>query len=127
MATTSKIGIHGVDTTMYLVKDLDRATKFYNDLLGFTPTLSFGIGAEWTFSTGETFGIIKPPNTSWSPGLGVHFGVENIKEAVAAARRMGVKFDEQAGIVETPGCYLAFCDDSEGNSFVLHELKPDRK
>ena len=41
MATASKIGIRGVDTTMYLVQDVERAKKFYTDLLGFGPTLEF--------------------------------------------------------------------------------------
>lgn len=62
MASASKFGVRGVDTTSYLVKDIDRAAKFYTDLFGFAPTLSFlPIGVEWTFPTGETFGIIKPP------------------------------------------------------------------
>ncbi len=124
MASTSKVGVRGVDTTMYLVKDLDRATKFYTNLLGFAPTLSFGIGCEWTFPTGETFGVIKPAGVPWSPGLGVHFGVNDIKAAIAACEHNGVKMHNNAGIHESPGCYLAFAEDSEGNYFILHELKP---
>jgi len=127
MATASKVGIRGVDTTMYLVKDLDRATKFYTDLLGFEPTLRFGVGVEWTFKNGETFGIVSPPSTKWIPGSGVHFGVDDIKEAVASAKRAGIKFDEEDELItETPGCYLAFAEDSEGNYFILHQLKPNR-
>jgi predicted enzyme related to lactoylglutathione lyase len=125
MASTSKVGVRGIDTTMYLVKDLDRATQFYSNFLGFSPTLSFGgIGAEWTLPSGETFGVIKPPNVPWSPGLGVHFGVDDIKAAVAACQRSGVKVENGGAIHESPGCYLAFAQDSEGNYFILHELKP---
>ena len=124
MATASKIGIRGVDTTMYLVKDVDRATKFYSDVLGFAPTLSFGIGAEWTFPTGETFGIVKPPTAPWEKSGGVHFGVDDIKAAVAACKASGITFEDDAKIYETPGCFLAFAHDSEGNEFILHELKP---
>lgn len=125
MASTSKVGVRGVDTTMYLVKDLDRATRFYTDLFGFAPTLSFGgIGSEWTFPGGETFGIIKPAGVLWSPGVGVHFGVDDVKAAIAACERNGVKMQNNAAIHESPGCYLAFAEDSEGNYFILHELKP---
>lgn len=125
MPTASKIGIKGVDTVAYLVKDVDRATKFYTDLLGFAPTLTFlPIGVEWTFPTGETFGIVKPPTAPWEKGGGVHFGVDDIKQAVAACKSNGISFADDAKIYETPGCFLAFAHDSEGNEFILHEIKP---
>lgn len=125
MATASKIGIRGVDTTAYLVKDVDRARGFYSDLLGFAPTLEFlPVGVEWTFPTGETFTIVKPPGASWEKGGGVHFGVPDIKAAVAACKADGISFEDDAKIYETPGCFLAFALDSEGNEFILHQLKP---
>lgn len=125
MTTASKIGIRGVDTTSYLVKDLDRATKFYTDLLGFAPTLSFlPVGVEWTFPTGETFGIVKPPNAPWEKGGGIHFGISDINATVAACKADGISFEDDAKVYETPGCFLAFALDSEGNEFILHQVKP---
>jgi predicted enzyme related to lactoylglutathione lyase len=127
MASATRIGVHGVDTSVYLVKDFNRAIAFYSNLLGFEPTMSGrGIFAEWTFPGGETFGIVKPPDTPWAPGLGVHFGVDDIKAAVAACKSQGIKFDDDGEIIETPGCFLAFADDSEGNHFILHQLKSGR-
>ena len=128
MATVSKIGIRGVDTTAYLVNDVERAAKFYTDLLGFEPTLDFRpVGVEWTFPTGETFTIVKPPNAKWEKGNGVHFGVEDINAAVAACKASGVSFEDNAKVYETPGCFLAFANDSEGNEFILHQLKAHRQ
>jgi predicted enzyme related to lactoylglutathione lyase len=125
MATASKFGVRGVDTTAYLVKDLDRAKKFYTDFFGTAPTLEFlPVGVEWTFATGETFGIVKPPNAPWEKGGGVHFGVGDIKASVAACKASGITFEDDAKIYETPGCFLAFAHDSEGNEFILHEVKP---
>lgn len=125
MQTASAIGIRGVDTTAYLVKDLGRAEKFYTDLLGFEPTLRFEpVGVEWTFAGGETFGIVKPPSSPWEKSGGIHFGVPDIKAAVEACKARGIKFEDDAKIYETPGCFLAFAIDSEGNEFILHELKP---
>jgi predicted enzyme related to lactoylglutathione lyase len=124
MAIASKIGIRGIDTTGYLVKDVDRAKKFYTDLLGFAPTLGFEpVGAEWTFPTGETFTIVKPPTAPWEKSGGVHFGVEDINAAVAACKASGVSFLDDAKVYETPGCFLAFALDTEGNEFILHEMK----
>jgi predicted enzyme related to lactoylglutathione lyase len=114
-----------MDTTAYLVKDLDRATKFYTDLLGFDPTLNFHpVGVEWTFPSGETFGIVKPPTAPWEKGGGVHFGVDDINAAVAACKASGISFEDDAKVYETPGCFLAFALDSEGNEFILHQMKP---
>src|SRR5271166_419597 len=109
MATASKIGIRGIDTTSYLVKDVERATKFYADILGFAPTLEFPpVGAEWTFPTGETFTIVNPPGATWEKCGGVHFGVDDIKASVAACKASGITFEDDAKIYETPGCFLAF-------------------
>ena len=128
MATASKIGVKGVDTTMYLVQDVDRAKKFYTDLLGFEPTLEFlPVGAEWTFPSGETFGIVKPPNSPWEKSGGVHFGVDDIKAALAECQSRGIEFEDGGNIFKTPGCFMAFGLDSEGNSFILHELSAERK
>ena len=125
MATASKIGIRGIDTTSYLAQDVDRAAKFYTDLLGFAPTLSFlPVGVEWTFPTGETFTIVKPPGTPWEKCGGVHFGVEDINATVAACKANGIAFVDDAKVYETPGCFLAFALDSEGNEFNLHQMKP---
>ena len=125
MAIASKVGIRGIDTTSYLVQDLERATRFYSDLLGFAPTVRFDpVGVEWTFAGGETFSIVKPPNSPWEKGVGVHFGVDNIKAAVATCRENGISFEDDAQVYETPGCFFAFANDSEGNEFILHERKP---
>jgi len=126
MAIASKVGIRGIDTTSYLVKDVGRAKKFYSDLFGFEPTLEFGVGAEWTFPSGETFGIVNPPGSPWEKSGGVHFGVDDIKAAVAQCQANGIEFEDDAKIYETPGCFLAFALDSEGNSLILHTLKPER-
>lgn len=125
MATASKVGVKGIDTTSYLAKDLDRASKFYTDLFGFAPTLEFKpIGVEWTFAGGETFGVVKPPSSPWEKSGGVHFGVDDIKSAVEQCKGSGITFEDDAKIYETDGCFLAFAHDSEGNEFILHEMKP---
>ena len=47
--------ITGIDATYYLAKDLVRATAFYRDLLGLTPTMEVpDFVTEFTFPGGET-------------------------------------------------------------------------
>jgi predicted enzyme related to lactoylglutathione lyase len=123
MATASTVGIRGIDTNSYLVNDVDRAKKFYTNLFGFAPTLEFlPTGVEWTFPSGETFGIVKPPGSPWEKSGGVHFGVKDIKAAVEACKADGIVFEDEAKIYDTGGCLLAFALDTEGNSFILHEI-----
>jgi predicted enzyme related to lactoylglutathione lyase len=125
MATASAVGIRGVDTTAYLAKDVERARKFYTNLFGFEPTLDFRpVGVEWTFPSGESFTIVKPTGSPWEKSGGIHFGVPDIKGAIERAKADGIVFEDDAKIYETPGCFMAFALDSEGNGFILHELKP---
>jgi len=124
MATAGAIKVNGYDATYYMVKDLDRATKFYNDLLQMTPTFSVpGMVSEYTFPTGETFGLYRPPEGDWEVGHGVLFAVDDVTTAVADFKSRGVDFDDDGKIDETPMCFMAFGHDTEGNRFIIHELK----
>ncbi len=39
MDTATKSAIRGIDVTAYLVKDLDRAKKFWSETIGLTETM----------------------------------------------------------------------------------------
>lgn len=122
MATAGATKIKGMDASYYTVKDLKRATKFYNDLLKMTPTLTFGENVtEYTFPNGETFGLYQTED--WTPHGGVLFAVDDIQSAVAEHKARGVKFDGDGHIENTPVCFMAFGEDSEGNNFILHQRK----
>jgi len=122
MATASKTKVNGIHASYYTVKDYDRALKFYTALLGEEPTIaSAGAFAEWTFPTGETYGIYK--TDEWTPHGGLLFGVDDIKAAVADHKTRGVKFDDDGKIDDNGNCYMAFGEDSEGNTFILHQRK----
>ena len=113
--------ITGMDATYYLCKDLVRASNFYKDVLGLTPTLEVpDFVTEFTFPSGETFGLYKPEQ--FEPSGGVLFHVGDIKATVEKLKGKGVKFDEEE-MTETPVCFMAFAKDSEGNSFIIHQTK----
>ena len=127
MAVAGSVGVRGIDTTAYLTTDVERSAQFYNDLFGFEPTLDFRpIGVEWTFPSGETFTIVKPPQAPFEKSGGIHFGVADIKAAVAECQARGIEFEDDAKIFETPGCFMAFAMDPDGNGLILHQLKPGR-
>ena len=122
MQTAEKTAITGIDITTYLVKDVPRAIAFYRDTLGLPVTLEYGgQGAEFTLADGVTFGLWKMEDGSWRPSGGVMFAVGDLPAAVKLYKERGVKFEE--GVHESPGCFMAFGEDSEGNSFILHQRK----
>lgn len=112
--------VSGVDATFYGCTDLDRATKFYADLLGMEPTVHFPpIVSEWTFPGGESFGVYK--GETFKPSDGVMFHVGDVAKAVDELRKTGIAVHEH--IEDTPVCHMAFGTDSEGNGFILHRRK----
>jgi predicted enzyme related to lactoylglutathione lyase len=124
MATATANKIKGYDASYYTVKDLERATKFYNELLETEPTWTIpGMVTEYTFPGGETFGLYKPSEGEWTQHGGVLFAVEDLQGAVEKHKARGVKFDEDGKIEESPVCFMAFAQDSEGNNIILHQHK----
>jgi predicted enzyme related to lactoylglutathione lyase len=125
MATAGATKIKGMDASYYTVKDIKRATAFYNDLLKTTPTLTFGDRVvEYTFPSGETFGLYQ--SDEWIPHGGILFAVDDIQAAVAEHKARGVKFEGDGHVENTPVCFMAFGEDSEGNTFTLHQHKEAR-
>lgn len=123
MATAAKVGITGIDASYYLTKDLEKATAFYSNLLGFEASMHIPqMVSEWTFGSGETFGLYQPHDQGdWHPSGGILFHVGDIKAARAASASLGATFQEHEE--ETPMCFMAFATDPEGNSFILHQVK----
>ena len=124
MATAGATKIKGVDAAYYMVKDYDRALKFYSDFLGTEPTLSWpGLAAEWTFAGDETFGIYKSHEGDWESCHGMLFAVDDLDNAVADFKQRGIKFEDDGKAEETPVCRMAFAEDTEGNHFIVHQRK----
>ena len=122
---TQTVTVRGIDITAYLVKDAERAKKFYHDTLGLEMTGDYGPnGGEFTFPDGTTFGLWKMDDGSWHAGAGVMFNVDDVPAAVEYFKSRGVKFEDQ--VFDSPVCKMAFAEDSEGNHFILHERKGGR-
>jgi predicted enzyme related to lactoylglutathione lyase len=121
MAIAIAAAITGIDVHTYLVKDVNRAKKFYRDVLGLPVLNENESGAEYELSDGSTFGVYKMADGSWHAGSGVMFAVPDIDEAIQTYRKRGAKIQKQ--IFNSPNCRLAVGEDSEGNMFLLHQRK----
>lgn len=125
MPATETVTIRGIDISTYLVKDADRAKKFYTETMGLRMTQDYGPnGGEFTFPDGTTFGLWKMDDGTWEACHGVIFNVDDVPKAVDYFKSRGVKLEND--IFDAPSCKMAFAEDSEGNHFILHERKGGR-
>src|ERR1700730_11401033 len=121
MSTATAVKITGIDVHAYLVKDPARATAFYRDTLGLPVSVEMPQGAEFELADGATFGVWQIQDGSWHPSAGVMFAVDDLEQAADYYRKRGVKFLD--GPFDTGECFMAVCEDTEGNSFLLHQRK----
>src|SRR5579884_2748751 len=123
MATFTKIsGPRGIDAVYYMVQDVARARTFYEEGLGFEPghvsESGDWQGAEYEMPTGQTFGIGKNGDVPFRESGGVMLSVEDVERAAQRVAQAGGKV--VMGPIETPVCFMAWCEDTEGNTFSLH-------
>ena len=119
------ISVTGMDLSGYMVKDATRAIAFYRDVLGFEPSKVYpdNRGAEYELPDGTTFGLwggggrVMP----FQPSNGILFAVEDFDAAVATLKARGIPIIMQT---ETPVCFMAMINDTEGNIVTLHKRKP---
>ena len=114
----------GIDAHHYLAKDLERAIAFYRDVIGLRPSAgsTWDHGTEFGLDDGSTFGIFKMPYGPWYPSGGVMFAVDDIDAAAQRLHDAGVRFLTN-GVLDTPACRVAWCEDPEGNTFAIHRRK----
>ena len=115
--------VTGLDLSGYMVKDAARAIAFYRDVLGLEPTTTYpnDAGAEYEFADGTTFGLWNPGDTMpFQAASGLLFAVDDLDAAVAAVKARDVPVLMQH---ETPVCWMAMIQDTEGNNVVLHKRK----
>jgi predicted enzyme related to lactoylglutathione lyase len=123
MVSERAFKITGIDLSGYMVKDGPRAIAFYRDVLGLEPTTVYpgGMGAEYEFSDGTTFGLwFGGEDMPWQRGNGLLFAVDDLAAAVAAVKAAGGKIEMEH---ESPVCFMAITEDSEGNQVILHKRK----
>ncbi len=115
-----------VETTCAInVTDFKAASKWYQEVLGFTPMYELediGWGEFLTNVAGMTVGLSQvEPGSNDAPGAGgatLTFGVVDIDKSRAALEAKSVRFDGETR--EIPGMVrLATFFDPDGNTFML--------
>ena len=112
--------------TMYPVIDLARAKTFYEETLGLPQgkELVAGKWVEFDLPQGGCLALttmVPDLAPSSEAGGSLAFEVEDIHALTETLKSKGVKF--RMDLFESPVCHMAAALDSEGNSFMLHQLK----
>lgn len=108
----------------YPVFDMQRARRFYEDVLGLKPAESFGeFWQEYDLGEG-TFALVvcsgdEVPDCWKTPGASVAFEVDDLDGEVTRLRDLGVPFNVEP--FESPVCKAAAIGDTEGNTITLHQ------
>lgn len=114
--------------TMYPIRDVARARDFYENALG----LQAGSGGnqgerywlEYDLPGGGCLALTNfiEDQPSATAGGTIAFEVEDLDALMARLKARGVAF--RSDVIHSPVCRMAVCEDSEGNSILLHQLKP---
>jgi catechol 2,3-dioxygenase-like lactoylglutathione lyase family enzyme len=112
--------------------DLDRARKFYEQTLGFTPVSEDAAGVR--YRSGSSYFEVYPTLSGASAQHTLAaWPVDDLQKVAAELRAKGVVFEEYDypelktvdGIAELPHEWSAWFKDSEGNILAVSQLKHD--
>jgi catechol 2,3-dioxygenase-like lactoylglutathione lyase family enzyme len=103
-------------------QDLERAERFYEDVLGLRRNPNHSPG--WPeFETGNVTLVltdVAKTEQEFSPNLGaVALRVPDVAEAMERLRAAGVEFDFEEPY-DSSVCHMAFFRDPDGNALILH-------
>ena len=123
MVNQQTFRVTGMDLSGYMAKDVPRAIAFYRDVLGLEPTKVFpdNHGAEYELPDGTTFGLWGGGGMMpFQPSNGILFAVDDLDAAVAAVKARGIPILMEH---ESPVCFMAMINDTEGNMVTFHKRK----
>lgn len=117
--------INEIAFSCYPVTDMERSRRFYEGVLGLTPTMDHqGDGFHWveydigsgTLAIGAAEGMVPSKN-----GCSVALEVDDFDAAISELKAASV--DIHYGPMETSVCHMAFVHDPDGNSVGIHRRK----
>lgn len=126
MTASATTPVTGVDFVNIPTTDLDRARRFYGEVLGLEASAVYqrgdapAMGAE--FETGTvTLAVVDVQAIGRefrANSVPIAFRVDDVAAARAALEARGVGF--AADTLDTGVCHMAFFEDPDGNALMLH-------
>ena len=107
----------------YPVRDMERAKKFYGEVLGLEKTLDYeNRWCEFDTPDGKSIGLDTMSPEGTPPYLALE--TDDIAAEVARMKEHDVKI--LLDVTDNKVCKMAMVEDSEGNRLMLHEIAPER-
>jgi predicted enzyme related to lactoylglutathione lyase len=107
-------------------KDVNRARRFYEETLGFTPKQVTAGGVVYQFGKGTACFLYPTPNAGTSQASQAFWEVEDIEQEVSELMTRGVEFEkydlpdvDEKGISTGGGAKAAWFKDTEGNIMAV--------
>jgi catechol 2,3-dioxygenase-like lactoylglutathione lyase family enzyme len=120
--TGTGLQISGIGQIALYIRDTDRATAFYRDVLGLPHLYTFG-DLVFLDCAGTRLYLQRAAADQWRTGSTIYFRVADIAAAHRALAALGVHFDAAPHIVHRHESgveeWMAFFDDGEGNLLAL--------
>jgi methylmalonyl-CoA/ethylmalonyl-CoA epimerase len=126
MTTTESRGIEAIGQIAVVVKDVDRAARFYEDVLGLKLLFRFP-GLAFFDCGGIRLMLSRPERPEFDQNSIIYYRVADIAEAASQLKTHGVVFDGEPHVVhrdQRHELWMAFFRDSEGNYLGLMHEKP---
>ncbi len=115
-AETAKVS--GVAAIYYAVKDMPRAAAFWRSLLEIAETsFEFDGATEWILRDGSAF-VIGTFGGEWAQSRGAQFEVADVEATAELVQQLGGRL--AGDLSDFGGCTMRWCEDPEGNVFILH-------
>jgi len=114
-------------TATIYVSDIDRAVKFYSNVLGMRVKSHFSKDYAELEMPGLTIGLHPPTKSGPPPGssgsISLGFLVDDLDSVVSNLKGQGVEF--RGNVIDDGPVKLAFFGDPDGNSLYLTQMKKD--
>jgi catechol 2,3-dioxygenase-like lactoylglutathione lyase family enzyme len=118
------IGIQGIGQVSLLVRDVDRATRFYRDVLRLPHLYTFG-DLVFFDCGGTRLYLHRVPEERWRPGSVLYLRVAGLDARYRELGERGAAFSGAPHLVHRHDDgveeWMAFFDDGEGNTLALME------
>jgi len=113
--------------TMYPIRDVARARRFYEDVLGLAVGLNGNQGDKWWIEY-DLPGVAASRSRISSPTNRAPRPAARLPSRSRISMRLSPTSSQRAqrSVVQGPNCRMTTCLDTEGNSIILHQRNPKR-
>lgn len=122
-STTTDIGISRIGQIAINAQDVERASAFYQDMLGLKLLFKAGPGLAFFDCGGVRLMLTRPEKPEFDhPGSILYFSVSDIQAAHARMKENGVRFEDEPHVVArmpNHDLWMVFFRDTENNLMGL--------